>query len=330
MARRTLPDMPALTLHPARILGFVALGLVLYALLFAGSEFLLRRMAENNPVHRIMTAEAGGQDWVILGASHAMPLDFDGFGDEIARATGRRVLNLAVPGTGPLYHRFIAERFFATHRAEGVLLVVDSFAFYSAQWNEDRFADSDLLSRTPFDGRTLLLYTRYLRLGIDPRALLDYATGFSRINNRERFSPDRWEAEDNFDRAPRPSSHADRERIDYLYPQSPDAVALARYLDHLTQLIRLARANGAEVVVIKPPVPDRFAALLPQEADFDTALTLRLAAEGVRFHDFTAVLPEPQFYFDPDHLNRPGAERFLNGHLAAVLDTRPRDEGSGD
>jgi len=259
-----------------------------------------------------------------------MPLDFDGFGDEIARATGRRVLNLAVPGTGPLYHRFIAERFFATHRAEGVLLVVDSFAFYSAQWNEDRFADSDLLSRTPFDGRTLLLYTRYLRLGIDPRALLDYATGFSRINNRERFSPDRWEAEDNFDRAPRPSSHADRERIDYLYPQSPDAVALARYLDHLTQLIRLARANGAEVVVIKPPVPDRFAALLPQEADFDTALTLRLAAEGVRFHDFTAVLPEPQFYFDPDHLNRPGAERFLNGHLAAVLDTRPRDEGSGD
>jgi len=330
MTRRTRPDMPNVTFHPLRIIGFLALGLVLYALLFAGSEHLLRRMAEHNPIHRILTAPAEGQDWVILGASHAMPLDFDGFGDQITQATGQRVLNLAVPGTGPMYHRFVAERFFATHRARGVLVVVDSFAFFSPQWNEDRFADSDLLSRTPFDWLTLRLYAHYLGLGVDPRALLDYATGFSKINNRERFSPDRWEAEANFNRAPRPSSFADQERIDYLYPHPPSAAALSRYLDHLTQLIGLARANGAEVVVIKPPIPARFAALLPQEADFDAALTVRLAAEGVRFHDFTAALPEPQFYFDPDHLNRRGAEKFLNDHLAALLGTRPGADGTGD
>ncbi len=330
MARRTpiIPDLPIP--RPARIAAFMAGALLLYAVLFAGSELLLRSTAKHNPVHRIMTAEANGQDWIILGASHAMPLDFDNFGEEITRITGQRVLNLAVPGTGPLYHRFVAERFFATHRTKGVLLVLDSFAFYSARWNEDRFADSDLISRTPLDGPALRLYARYLRLGVDPRALLDYASGFSRINNRERFSADQWEAEANFDRAPRPSSHADQERIDYLYPQPPDPAALSRYLDHLTQLIRFAQANGADVVVIKPPIPGRFAALLPQEVDFDTALTFRLTAEGVRFHDFTAALPEPQFYFDPDHLNRRGAKQFLHIHLAPVFGTRPGSAATGD
>jgi hypothetical protein len=305
--------------RPARVGAFVALGLALYALLFLGAEWLTRGMAEHNPIHRIQAADPGGHDWIILGASHAMPLDFQGFGAEIARATDQRLLNLAAPGTGPLYHRFIAERFFATHRAQSVLLVVDSFGFYSAQWNEDRFADRDLLARTPFDPVTLRLFVRYLAHGVDPRALLDYATGFSKINNHDRLQPDRWEAEERFERSPRPSAFADQERIDYLYPQPPDPAAMARYLDHLVALIEVARAGGAEVVVIKPPIPARFAALLPDEPAFDTALAARLAAAGAPFHDFAAVLPEPGYYFDPDHLNRRGAEQFLETHLAPIL-----------
>lgn len=306
-------------LRPGRALLFVVVGLVLYALLFAGSELLARRMAAHNPVHRILTAQPDGQDWVILGASHAMPLDFQGFGAQITQATGQRVLNLATPGTGPLYHRFLTERFFATHRADGVLVVVDSFAFYSEQWNEDRFADSDLLSRTPLDARVLRLFGHFLAHGLDPRALLNYATGFSKINNHERFQPDRWEAEDNFDRTIRPSAHADNERIAYLYPQPPDAAVVARYLDELAALFAVARASGAEVVVIKPPVPARFAALFPDEAAFDAALGALLQREEVAFHDFTDALPDPGFYFDADHLNRRGAVHFLEAHLAPIL-----------
>lgn len=310
---------PTAGLRPGRALVFIVLGLVLYALLFAGSELLVRRMAAHNPLHRILTAQPDGQDWVILGASHAMPLDFQGFGAQITQATGQRVLNLATPGTGPLYHHLLTERFFATHRADGVLVVVDSFAFYSEQWNEDRFADTDLLARTPLDARLLRLFVRYLARGVDPRALLDYATGFSKINNHERFQPDRWEAEDNFDRTIRPSVHADRERIAYLYPQPPDAGARARYLDELAALIAVARGAGAVVVVIKPPVPARFAALFPDEAAFDAALAALLLREEVAFHDFTDALPDPGFYFDADHLNRRGAERFLEAHLAPIL-----------
>ncbi len=324
MARRSIHiDAPSTPPRPARAIAFVALGVLLYALLYAGAERLTRQMADLNPVHRIISADPDGQDWIILGASHAMPLGFQDFGTQITETTGLRILNLAVQGTGPLYHRFIAERFFNSHRTHGVLVLVDSFGFYDPKWNEDRFADTDLLARTPFDLLTLRLLASYLRHGVDPRALLDYAVGFSKINNRDRLSPDRWDAEDQFDRAPRPSSHADRERIAYLYPQPHDAAILARYLDHLTGLIWLAQTNGAQVIVIKPPVPARFAALLPHEAAFDAALSAHmeahLAGTGVTFHDFTAALPEPEFYFDADHLNRRGATRFLQEHLAPLL-----------
>lgn len=306
-------------LRPGRVVAFLAVGLMLYAAVFAAADLQARRMAGQNPIHRILAADPGGQDWLILGASHAMPLDFQGFGDRIAEVTGQRVLNLAVPGTGPLYHRFLAERFFATHRAAGVLVMVDSFGFQSPQWNEDRFADSGLIARMPIERRTLALYTRQIRHGIDPRAVLSYASGFARINNRDRFVPDRWEAEDRFERSPRPSAAADRERIEYLYPHPPDPVATARYLDHLIALIDVARAAGARVVVVKPPIPARFAALLPDEGSFDAALTARLEAAGVAFYDFTPALPDPGYYFDPDHLNRRGAERFLEAHLAPIL-----------
>ncbi|MFN3938649.1 MAG: hypothetical protein ACK4KW_13855 [Gemmobacter sp.] len=312
------PDAEA-ALRPRRVAAFLAIALVLHAAIFGLADLQARRVADQNPIHRIRTAEPGGQDWVVLGASHAMPLDFQGFGARIAETTGQRVLNLAVPGTGPLYHRFLAERFFATHRAEAVLVVVDSFAFHSGKWNEDRFGDADLLARTPLERITLALMLRYLRHGVDPRAALAYASGFARINNHDRFAPDRWAGEDRFDRSPRPSALADRERIDYLYPDPPDASVRARYLDHLVALVEVARAAGARVVVIKPPLPARFAALLPEEAAFDAALAELLTTAEVPFHDFTPVLPDPAYYFDPDHLNRRGAERFLAEHLAPIL-----------
>ena len=58
---------------------FVAIGLMIHATLFAGSEWLVRANGHMNPVFKIETAPAVRYDWVVLGASHAMPLDFDGF-----------------------------------------------------------------------------------------------------------------------------------------------------------------------------------------------------------------------------------------------------------
>ena len=90
-------------------------------------------------------------DWVILGASHAMPLDFADFNALMQRETGLRIINLAAHGTGPLYNRFVFEHFLRANRTRNLLYVVDSFAFTARAWNEDRFGDAKLIRGTPFE-----------------------------------------------------------------------------------------------------------------------------------------------------------------------------------
>src|ERR1017187_2120523 len=130
---------------------FIAIGLAIYAGVYYAAEQLMYRTGHSNPFFKIATAQDSTVDWVILGASHAMPLDFADFNAQMERETRLRILNLAAPGTGPLYNRFVLEHFLRTHRTRNVLYVVDAFAFYSRTWNEERFADAKLLRCTPFE-----------------------------------------------------------------------------------------------------------------------------------------------------------------------------------
>ena len=300
---------------------FTAIGLLLYAGAYYAAERLMYRMGDSNPFFKIATAGERPHDWVILGASHAMPLDFEDFNAVMERETGQRILNLAAPGAGPLYNRFVLEHFLSRRRTANLLYVLDSFAFYSRIWNEDRFADAKLLRRTPIEAalaRRFLDYSMHERA--DPLAVLDYVTGFSKINNRERFQRDIWEGETKFDRVHRPSAAADRKRIAYLYPAPvPDPEVFSRYLQTFAALIETARRAGVRVVVIKMPVPTRFHGRLPGEAAFDDAIAGLLASQDTPFHDFSLAMDEPRFYFDTDHLNRAGVEAFLSRHLEAIL-----------
>jgi len=306
--------------RPARsVLAFVAIGLALYALAYWGAERLLYRTGDSNALYKIATAEPA-YDWVILGASHAMPLDFADFNAMMERETGLRILNLAAPGTGPLYQRFVLERFLAHHRAANVLYVLDAFAFSSAQWNEERFADAKLLRRTPFrfgTARHLLAYC--LREGVPLTAWLDYVSGFSKLNNRERFQRDVWEGEAQFERSQRPSARADRKRIAYLYPAEPDPAALPRYLHVFATLLHRAEQAGLHVVVLKLPVPPAFHGALPGEAEFDGRVRRMLHARGLALRDFSLAEPNPRHYFDTDHLNRTGLTAFFAQHLRPIL-----------
>jgi hypothetical protein len=303
---------------------FVAIGLAIYAVVFFAAEQLVYRTGKSNAFFKIATADQVAFDWVILGASHAMPLDFADFNRFVERQTGKRTLNLASPGTGPLFNRFVLEHLLSGHSARSLLYVVDSFAFYAPTWNEARFADAKLLRRTPLEAdiaRRLIAYVR--QEGVDPRAVLDYVSGFSKINNRERFEPDVWEGEKQFERVYRPSAAATRSRIAYLYPELPNPSRLARYLAEFRVLIALARQHQARVVAIKMPVPARFLAQLPGEADFDTAISSLLASEQVPFHDFSRAMDEPRYYFDTDHLNRAGVTEFFNRHLKGLFTAPP-------
>lgn len=301
---------------------FVAIGLALYAALYYASERLVERTAHANPFHKIATR--GDADWVILGASHAMALDFADFNDRMQQETALTIVNLAATGTGPLYNRFVLEEYLRRRRARNVLYVADAFTFYSRTWNEDRFADAKLIRRTPFDPAIAARMWRYAREeGVDPRAVLDYVTGFSKVNDRERFERDVWEGEAQFERVYRPSASVAVKRMAYLYPDGTPGAARERYLGELLRIVEAAQRAGARVVVMKLPLPPLFREKLPDEGAFDAALAGAMAPRGVRVHDFSAALPDARFYFDSDHLNRAGMEAFFAGHLKAVLESGP-------
>lgn len=299
---------------------FVAIGLLLYAGVFVATERLLLRNGHSNPFFKIATAEARDYDWVILGASHAMPFDFADFNALMQRETGLRILNLAAQGTGPLYNRFAIEHFLRAHHTRNLLYVVDSFAFTSRAWNEDRFADAKLIRGTPFTPALARLMGNYVRRdGVDPRALFDYLSGFSKINNRDRFQRDAWEGEAQFDRVYRSSATAVAQRIAYLYPDAPAPDVFARYLRDFASLIEIARQHGIRVIAIKLPVPALFRNRLPDEAAMDAATKRVLADHAVPLHDYSTALDNPNFYFDTDHLNRAGVTELFQRQLKALL-----------
>jgi hypothetical protein len=301
-------------------IAFIGIGLLIYAGVYFVAERLMYRNGHSNPFFKIATSEVKAFDWVILGASHAMPLDFADFNSQMQRETGLKIINLASPGTGPLYNRFVLEAFLRDHSAKNVLYVADSFSFYSRIWNEDRFGDAKLLRATPFDPETAWLLLQYSRReSVDPRALADYVTGFSKVNNRERFQEDIWEGELQFDRVYRPSAAAVKSRIAYLFPDSGREAALAHYMTEFAKMLELAEQRNVRVVVIKMPTSGQFRSLLPNEAAFDEAVTAAVANRGIGFDNFSAELGESRFYFDTDHLNRVGVAELFARRLKAIL-----------
>ncbi len=249
---------------------FVAIGLLIYAGLSVATERLLLRNGHSNPFFKIATAETSDYDWVILDASHAMPLDFGDFNALMQRETGLRILNLAAQGTGPLYNRFVLEHFLRAHRTRNLLYVVDSFAFTSRAWNEDRFADAKLIRGTPFAPA----------IALAPGELC--APRRRRSARAARLSQRLFQ-----DQQPRPlparclgrrsavrsglSLVGDGcgQRIAYLYPDAKAPELCARYLKQFADLIATAREHGIRVIAVKLPVPALFREQLPNEAAFD-------------------------------------------------------------
>src|SRR3972149_2554189 len=101
--------------------------------------------------------------------------------------TGASILNLSIVGGGITVNRLVLDYFLTGHDAGAIVYVIDSFAFYSREWNEDRLQDVRLFLRAPVDPALagLLLRNPATRF-----QALDYMAGFSRINNHDRFSPE--------------------------------------------------------------------------------------------------------------------------------------------
>jgi hypothetical protein len=302
---------------------FTGIGLVLYAGLYAAAEALVYRYAERNRFFTIRTAPSDTHDYVIVGASHAAVFDYEDMNARLEQLTGARVLNLAEVGSGVVVNRLLLDYFFERQTTAAVVYVLDSFVFYSSEWNEDRLRDTSLFTRAPFDPAlaALLLQTPGGRL-----AALDYVAGFSKINNPDRFEPDVFpDAGTRFERAYRPIPQIDQTRIEYLYPGAVEPEHLERYLTAFEGLVGDVLDRGARLIVVRPPIPARVRKQLAGEAAFDEQLRARLARYDVEWHDFSAVANDEKFFYDTDHLNREGVMNFFEGYLAPAL-TRGQQE----
>lgn len=308
---------PAATAFLRRAASFTVIGMVVYAGLLAASEALVYRQADRNRFFTVRTALAAPYHYVILGASHAAALDYQDMTARLEQMSSSRVLNLAEVGSGIAMNRLLLDYFFTRHTTAAVVYVVDSFAFYSEEWNEDRLRDASLFFRAPFDPALARLL---LREPAGRSIALDYVLGFSKINNQDRFEIDRFPDEGaRFERSYRPVAQIDRQRLEYLYPQPVDLGVRDRYFAAFEDLVRDVRERGLRFLVVRPPLPERIRRQLPGEDAFDAALQSRLAPYGVEWHDFSRVGNEEKYFYDTDHLNREGVLYFFEQHLAPVL-----------
>ena len=129
---------------------FVAIGLLIYA----GLSYRDRAStvcATGTAIRSLISPPPGQRDydWVILGASHVMPLDFGDFNALMQRDTGLRIINLAAQGTGPLYYRFAFRVFSARASHAQSTLRGRLFAFYLARLEPGSLHDAKLIRGMP-------------------------------------------------------------------------------------------------------------------------------------------------------------------------------------
>ncbi len=297
---------------------FVFVGLLIYLAVYVAADQLVYQYAKRNRFFSVKTAPVTPFDVVILGASHAAVFDYKDMNAQLEQRTGLKIINLSEVGSGVAINRLLLDYFLVQHTTRQVVYVADSFAFNSADWNENRLQDVRLFDRAPFDPTLVrMLWQNPAGQSI----ALNYTLGFSKINNSDRFKPDVTDDEAlRFEKTVyRPVPQIDKQRIDYLYPKPVDPTVFQHYLGEFEDMLRTLRSRNIRVVVIKPPVPTRLYNMLPNEAQFDAALKPVLEQNSVEFHDWSLVNNDDKYFFNPDHLNRAGVLAFYDGYLKDVL-----------
>ncbi len=299
----------------------LVIGLLIYAAIYIFAEMTVLETSKRNRLFMINTAPRAEYDYVVLGASHAMPFDFEDMNQRLEHLTGSSIINLSIEGAGPVPGRFFTEYFLADHTAKNVLYIIDSFAFYSDQWNEVRIDDPELLARAPFDWNLLhTLWNFPSTRGLIP----GYLTGFYKINNGERFAPDLSEAEQSkFTRTYRTNARVDERRMAFLYPESVSLETIDKYIAELDRLAGTLAERGINLIAIKTPLPERVLTKLPGEAEFNAKVRGVLDAYGFELHDFTTLANDDAFFYDTDHLNKDGIINFMDTFLVDLLRVAP-------
>ncbi len=298
-------------------LAFVLLGAVIYLAIYFAADQLVYQTAKRNRFFNVKTGPVTNYDVVILGASHAAVFDYEDMNAQLEQMTGKKIINLSIVGSGITVNRLLLDYFLAQHRTQRVVYFLDTFALTSQDWNEDRFQDVRLFDRAPFDP---VLVRLLCQNPASQSIALDYTLGFSKINNPDRFKPDVTDDEaTKFRTTYRPVKQIDSQRISYLYPKPVDAAVFQRYLDQFVDMVQYLKSRNVQLIVIKPPLPERMYQMLPNEAEYDAAIKPTLERHSVEFYDYSLVNNDEKFFFNPDHLNRTGVLSFFQDYLVRLL-----------
>ncbi len=296
---------------------FILIGLGIYLAIFALADQLLHQTTKRNRFYMVKNAPITDYDVAILGASHAAVFDYEDMNARLEQMTGQKIINLSIVGGGVTVNRLLLDYFLVQHHTKTVVYFADSFAFYSQAWNEERLQDVRLLDRAPFDPA---LAQVLIQSPVNRSVALDYLVGFSKINNPDRFKSDISDDEANkFAKTFRPVPQIDQQRIEYLYPKQIDANKFNRYLSEFEELINAVSQRNIRLIVMKPPVPERFYRQLPNETQFDSALANLLQRKGIPFLDYSLKGNDEKFFFNSDHLNRDGVLNFFENYFKPVL-----------
>jgi hypothetical protein len=234
--------------------------------------------------------------------------------------TDLRILNLSTVSSGVLVNQLVLDYFLAKHRVQKVLYILDSGVFFSSRWNEGRLNDPRLYARAPFDPD---LAARLIWNPVTVRQGLNYAVGFSKINNSDRLRLDVSDDEvSKFDRSYVRSTQIDTLRFRAFYPDAADHGVFLRYLSTFEAMIERLEQRGITVVAVKPPVSETWYGMLPDEAWSDEVFQAMLRRHEVPFYDFSLAMPDDALFYDADHLNRSGVLRFFEEYLARVMLTQ--------
>ena len=296
---------------------FVGIGIALYAALYLWAENLVYRTGEKNRFFMVATAPLKTYDFVILGASHAMPLGFEDMNEQLQSESGASIINLSNEGAGILPNRIVYDYFRERHEAANVIYVLDSFVFNSPAWNEERVHDAGFFKRAPLDPALASVLWRHSWA----RSMLPgYLSGFGKINNEDRFERDLPEAElTKFKKVYRSSPKIDAQRIAYLYPPSSDSAAFDRYFAEFEALADRVAERGGEFIVVRPPTPPRYRDKLPDQNGFDRRLAALAGEKQIPLYDFSASVTEDAYFYDTDHLNRDGVLAFAKQGFVTLL-----------